>query len=241
MLPITGIEIWPDELTRTVRVRSGSLNTTISRTSSGAIRMSSIFPSVTGDCPNAQQAKNKTKVRTRTKGPPTMKMNYSIPAMASEEKSLEIVRKSYPAEIPPVGQVSVPYGDYEGRTAHLREYLNVILARRASFAAVLLTVLGIGIISIYKQTPVYRANVTIEIDREDSRVLSFEGVAPTLSAADDVLQTQFKILASEALAKAVVEDLHLDKEPLHKDRPKSAIDDYYANLTEYLANLFSTV
>jgi len=168
-------------------------------------------------------------------------MNYSIPAMASEEKSLEIVRKSYPEQIPPVGPVSVPYGDYEGRTAHLREYLNVILARRASFAAVLLTVLGIGIISIYKQTPVYRANVTIEIDREDTRVLSFEGVAPTLSAADDVLQTQFKILASEALAKDVVQDLHLDKEKLHKDQPKSVVDNYYANLTGYLANLFSAV
>src|SRR6516165_1429560 len=243
MLPITGIEIWPDELTRTVRVRSGSLNTTISRTSSGAIRMSSIFPSgaAAGDCPNAQHAKTRINVRTRTKGPPTVKMDYSIAAMASEEKSLEIVRKSYPAEITPMGPVSVPYGDYEGRTAHLREYLNVILARRASFAAVLLTVLGIGIISIYKQTPVYRANVTIEIDREDTRVLSFEGVAPTLSAADDVLQTQFKILASQALAKDVVQDLHLDKEKLHKDQPKSVVDNYYANLTGYLANLFSAV
>src|SRR5215468_12191130 len=133
----------------------------------------------------------------------------------SEDKPVHVRRESYPGivyptEIAPVGggshQPAVP-------SIHLRDYWNVIVTRRWTIAAVLLTTVLVTMIVTLRMRPIYLAEATVQIDRENQNVLSFKDVYQVEAQTDDTLQTQYKVLSSRALARRVVEQLKLDKEP----------------------------
>ncbi|MBZ5639479.1 MAG: hypothetical protein LAO51_12100, partial [Acidobacteriia bacterium] len=99
---------------------------------------------------------------------------------------------------------------------HLLEYWAVVRRRRhvvylAVAAATLLALVG-----SFLATPLYRATVTLEIERQNPEILTFRDVKSVdyaWSAYTDFYQTQYRILASDAVARRTAERLGLPNHP----------------------------
>jgi uncharacterized protein involved in exopolysaccharide biosynthesis len=64
-----------------------------------------------------------------------------------------------------------------------------------------------------RMTPVYRAMVSIIIEKAAPKVVSIEEVYQPGGAEKEYYQTQYKILSSRTLAKKVVDELNLSQDP----------------------------
>src|SRR6185436_18392710 len=128
-----------------------------------------------------------------------------------EEKPVHVPRDKYPELVYPKAISTAPMGSQDDDGAHLLDYWRVILARRWTVLAVLFTLVTATLIWTFKQTPIYRAEVTMQIDRENQNILSFKDIYQVESSADDTLRTQFEVLKSRTLARRVIEQLRLDK------------------------------
>jgi len=94
----------------------------------------------------------------------------------------------------------------------LAEYVQVLWKYRLLVAGIFAAVLAMGTIYTLLLTPIYRAGVTLEIDREASKVLS--GPADSLQpqespTGDEFYQTQYGLLKGRFLAERAVAVLHL--------------------------------
>ena len=118
---------------------------------------------------------------------------------------------------------------------HLLDYWHVARNRRWTLLAVLSTIVTITMIYTFRQVPIYSATVTIQIEREDSDVLSFQEIYRPDLVQDDSLQTQFQVLQSRSLARRVVDDLNLEREEEFQPREPSLVSQY----VQELRNLFS--
>jgi len=129
----------------------------------------------------------------------------------STEKPVHVPRDAYPEAMYP--QVITPgSGEYgENDEVHLLDYWRVIVARRWVILAILSTVVAATTIYTFKQTPIYQATATIQIDKENPNILSFKDVYQIETSTDDTLRTQFEILKARTLARRVIEDLKLEK------------------------------
>lgn len=96
---------------------------------------------------------------------------------------------------------------------HLWEYLHVVLRRRRLVLAVFLAVVAAATVRTLLTRPVYQADVQILIERENPNVLTFKEVARVDSDRDDYYQTQYKLLQSRALARKVIEEMNLLRDP----------------------------
>jgi succinoglycan biosynthesis transport protein ExoP len=92
---------------------------------------------------------------------------------------------------------------------HLRDRLSVFFRYRyVAILAFLLVVVAAGL-RAYSQTPMYRASVRLQIDLEDERSLTMEGVSTANNASymqdpEPYFQTQYRILTGRDLARRVV-------------------------------------
>jgi succinoglycan biosynthesis transport protein ExoP len=128
----------------------------------------------------------------------------------STEKPVHIPRNQYPEPMYP--EVIAPFsGEAETEEVHLLDYWRVIIARRWAILAILLTAVTTTVIYTLKQTPIYQATASIQIDKENQNILTFKDVYQIETSTDDTLRTQFEILKSRTLARRVIEDLKLDK------------------------------
>ena len=85
----------------------------------------------------------------------------------------------------------------------LLKYKWIILGVFSAFAIA-------GLVITLLTTPIYTAKVTLQIDREGSKVVDVAGLAPAeLLTGDEFYRTQYGLLKSEALATRVVENLRL--------------------------------
>lgn len=93
----------------------------------------------------------------------------------------------------------------------LRKLWSVIINRRWTILLVTLIVLIMVLTVTYLMIPTYRANLTLQIDREDIRVVKIEGVAPdeATGTGQDYYQTQYGLLKSRNLAQRVIDQLDL--------------------------------
>jgi succinoglycan biosynthesis transport protein ExoP len=99
----------------------------------------------------------------------------------------------------------------EPDAAHdLRVFGRALRRRLSTILSVFLVVLVVGMIATLKQKPVYRAQVTLEIERENPDIPTIQELYQLESVSDDYLKTQYNILASKGLARRVIEQLHLD-------------------------------
>src|SRR5579883_1093684 len=127
-----------------------------------------------------------------------------------EEKPVHLPPDKYPELIYP--QAITPNGlDEEEETVHFMDYWRVVVARRWTILAILASVVLVTTIYTFKQTPIYQATASIQIDKENPNILSFKDVYQIETATDDTLRTQFEVLKSRKLARRVIEDLKLDK------------------------------
>lgn len=111
--------------------------------------------------------------------------------------------------------MSEPTRDEGARAAlSLHEIGRVLLRRKGLAAGTALACVALAaLVSIFK-TPIYKATVTLEIERKGPEVVEFTDVVGTDPAGyKDYYQTQFKIIQSRQVAERTVDDLDLANDP----------------------------
>jgi capsular exopolysaccharide synthesis family protein len=96
---------------------------------------------------------------------------------------------------------------------HLRDYWRIISKRRWTVITVFIIILVTTTIVTLRKTPIYKATIKLQIDSENPNVISIDEVMNVSPSDRDYNQTQYKLLQSRKLAKAVIQELQLDKSP----------------------------
>jgi polysaccharide biosynthesis transport protein len=119
--------------------------------------------------------------------------------MADENKL--IPRESAPSAVE-VMPPRFPSLDLSPREPHLYDYLLVLRKHQWLILSFLLAVVTIVSIATFRMQPVYTATARIEIDRENSNLLPFQGVDSYdyMMDLDNYIETQSRVLTSETLA-----------------------------------------
>lgn len=97
----------------------------------------------------------------------------------------------------------------------LQDYARMLIKRRWVVVTGLAIVLGTAMFRNYTETPMYQATVQLLIERQPPRILDQQGVASYEMYNEEYYQTQYKLLASRALAKMVVDKMHLREHPYY--------------------------
>jgi len=106
-----------------------------------------------------------------------------------------------------------PYqGEEPAQGPDLRAYWRTIHKRRRTVLSIILVTLTITMIVTWKQKPVYRANSLLEIQKENANIPTVQELFQLENVSDNYLETQYKVLQSETLARRVIDQLHLERD-----------------------------
>src|SRR6266481_3217517 len=96
----------------------------------------------------------------------------------------------------------LPAWDLSPHEPHLYDYLLTLRKHQWLILSFILAVVSITAIGTFRMQPVYVATSRIEIDRENSSILPFQGTDSFdyVSDLDNYIETQSKILTSETMA-----------------------------------------
>jgi polysaccharide biosynthesis transport protein len=105
------------------------------------------------------------------------------------------------------------------------KYLRILNKYRWLIASCLATALLLGAVITYLSTPIYRAAVSLQIDRESINIVKVDGLQPdeNTGAGLEFYQTQYELLASRSLAERVVSTLGLANDDEFNAQSESAI------------------
>jgi polysaccharide biosynthesis transport protein len=105
------------------------------------------------------------------------------------------------------------------------KYLRILNKYRWLIASCVLTTLLLGTVFTYLSVPIYRATVSLQIDRESLNIVKVDGVQPEerAGAGQEFYQTQYELLASRSLAERVVSTLGLANDEAFNVRSVSAL------------------
>jgi polysaccharide biosynthesis transport protein len=95
----------------------------------------------------------------------------------------------------------------------LREHWRTIQKRRWTVFSILLVTLTIALIVTWKEKAVYRAEALLEIQKENANIPTVQELFQLENVSDNYLETQYKVLQSETLARRVIDQLHLERNP----------------------------
>jgi capsular exopolysaccharide synthesis family protein len=113
------------------------------------------------------------------------------------------------------------------REPHLYDYLLILRKHQWLILSFLLAVVTIVSIATFRMQPVYTTMARIEIDRENSNVLPFQGVDSYdyMLDMDNYIETMSKILTSETLALQTIRSTGLASNPEFSSgsRPSDAL------------------
>ena len=87
----------------------------------------------------------------------------------------------------------------------------VIRKRRGTVLLAFGVLFGVVLVGTFRQKPVYRAKVLIEIDKENPGLVTPQEVFQLDEVTDTYLETQYKVLNSDDLAERVIAQLGLDQ------------------------------
>ena len=93
----------------------------------------------------------------------------------------------------------------------LRAYWRIIQKRRWTILSILLVTFASVLIVTIKEKPIYRANTLLEIEKENPNIPTVQELFQLEDVSDNYLETQYKVLQSDTLARRVIEELHLDQ------------------------------
>lgn len=114
---------------------------------------------------------------------------------------------------------AAPPEDDEG--LHFRDLWRIVVKRKWVVFAVILLALATALVSTMMQTPIYRATITLKIEREAAKIVDFKGATSTEESGDiDFYRTQYELLKSRTLAERVVEQLNLRNTASKKEGPR---------------------
>src|SRR3984893_1262206 len=95
----------------------------------------------------------------------------------------------------------------------LVEYWWAIRKRRAKILTAVFFVFASGLFATLKQKPVYKARALIEIQKENPDMPTLQELFQVENISDTYLETQYRILKSENLARRVIAQLRLEQVP----------------------------
>jgi succinoglycan biosynthesis transport protein ExoP len=107
------------------------------------------------------------------------------------------------------------YPELVSQESALGEYVRVIVKRKWTILACLVTIFTLVAIASLKMTPIYEASGSIAINKPDSGLVNFSN-SPTFNVDyydPSELETEVKILQSDLLALQVIKELALDRRP----------------------------
>src|SRR6202522_2253908 len=107
------------------------------------------------------------------------------------------------------------YPELLSQESALGEYIRVLVKRKWTGIACLVTIFSLVAIASLKMTPVYEASGSIAINKPDSGLVNFNN-SPTFSVDyydPTEMETEVKILQSDLLGLQVVKELALDRRP----------------------------
>jgi capsular exopolysaccharide synthesis family protein len=101
------------------------------------------------------------------------------------------------------------------REPHLYDYLLILRKHQWLILSFLLAVVTIVTIATFRMKSVYSATAKIEIDRESTNILPFQGTDPYDYAMDldNYIETQSRILTSETMALQTIRNMDLSSNP----------------------------
>ena len=91
-----------------------------------------------------------------------------------------------------------------------RGYARILRKRMPTVLIVFIILFSISLIATLKQKPVYRAQVLLEIQKENPDIPTIQELYELDSVSDAYLRSQYTILGSESLARSVIDKLRLD-------------------------------
>jgi len=95
----------------------------------------------------------------------------------------------------------------------IREYWHIISKRRWTIFTVAIILVITVTIGSFITKPTYKATATLQIERENPKVLSFEEIFAIDSSQQDFYQTQYKLIQSRSLARRVIKKINLTSHP----------------------------
>lgn len=117
-------------------------------------------------------------------------------------RALEPRRPTLPAHYQTVEMEEAP---------DLLAYWRVIRKRRWTILTIFSVLFTVVLIGTLKQKPIYRATALLEIQKENPNILSVQELFELETVSDTYLETQYKVLASDSLARRVIDQLRLDQ------------------------------
>jgi len=117
-------------------------------------------------------------------------------------------------ELLPMSTRLAPF-ELSPREPHLYDYLLILRKHQWLILSFMLAVVTIVSIATFRMQPVYVATARIEIDRENSNILPFQGADSYdyMVDTDNYIETQSKILTSETLALQTIRNGGLTARP----------------------------
>ncbi len=113
--------------------------------------------------------------------------------------------------------------EYREETIDLRDYLHVLRKRRWVIISIfMVTVLAVAV-HTFTATPIYEASSRIVIEKENPNLVSIQEVMAVDSTGTDYYQTQYKIIESRVVARAVIERLDLANSPEFLPPPEDSV------------------
>jgi len=109
----------------------------------------------------------------------------------------------------------IPAIELSPREPHLYDYLLILRKHQWLILSFLLAVVTIVSIATFRMKPVYSASAKIEIDRENTNILPFQGADSYDYEMDleNYIETQSRILTSETLALQTIRNMSLAGNP----------------------------
>jgi exopolysaccharide transport family protein len=107
------------------------------------------------------------------------------------------------------------YPELQPQESALGEYLRVLIKRKWTVLACLVSIFAVVAIASLKMTPIYEESGSIEINKPDSGLVNFSN-SPSFNVDSydpTELETEVMILQSDLLALQVVKELNLDRRP----------------------------
>ena len=127
----------------------------------------------------------------------------------------------------------------------LKTLFGVVIRRRWLIASIAGVVLLLSLLYTLSITPLYKAEVTLRIDQQEDRVVSYD-VYEQKQVDSNFYETQINVLRSRALARRVIDELGLEsfyedpqlKKPIVAEYMSTAKESVTGGVSDFVAELF---
>src|SRR5690348_14742041 len=130
-----------------------------------------------------------------------------------EQYSKSIVKSATNALAPQTQGLKAYAFDQAEEVPGLLQYWRLIQKRRMTILTVLIVTFTIGLIATLKEKRVYQAKALIEVQRENPDIPTLQDLFQVENVSDVYLETQYRILKSDNLARSVISQLNLNQNP----------------------------